>query len=903
MSGLGLSMSGTTLLLGLLSGAVYLLVAIGLILVFRASKVINFAIVEAGVLGAAFLALAVTAWHLPYALAFVVAVAVGGAATWIVQVAVVHRLAGVPRVIAVVATVGFAQLFLLLSVVVTPSGVGAAKYPAPDVLPSLTPGGLTLSPAYTAIAIAAPVLTLVVLGMLHRTHVGLGIRATAANRPAARLAGIPVARMTALAWIAAGMLSTVAVALLLPTRGASVGMSLGPNLLLRALTVAVVARFSSIAIAVPAALGLGVLEALVAANVSQQGATEVVLLVVLLAALLLQRDHGGRTSVRDSWSAVTGFPSVGPVARRRLRAVTWATVGVLLVILLILGAFVSNADAARLSRVLAVAVVAMGVLVITGLAGQLSLGQMAIAGIAGAASALTIAATGVFPAGLAMAAAAGALVSLVVGLPALRLRGPFLAATTLALAVVTSGFLLPQLLGSGVLAGQPVIAGFALDTGRRYLLFAVLITAACVVLTAVVRNGRLGRSMRAVRDNEDAARAMGVAAARTKLVGFAVAGVLAGMGGALLAHAQSVVVAGIFPLQGNTDVLAAAVIGGLDVIAGPIIGAFYVVGVPLFVPLDSAGLAATALGWLLLLLYLPRGLPGLVAPLRARIVRGLDEPAVPVEGLPRLSGQVTTSTKAAATLRVHGLTKAYGGVTAVDHVDLDVPSGQVLGLIGANGAGKTTLFELIAGSVSPTSGRVLLDGVDITRLPPERRLSRGIVRSFQDAALFPSMTTLECLQVACSRTPGAGHGRRDVQRRAAAYVERFGLTGYAHLRAGELSTGTRRIVELACCNALEPRLLLLDEPAAGVAQAEVEALSGVLRSVVEALGCTLVVIEHDVAMVRRLADRVIAMHDGRIIADGAADDVLAHPEVVAAYLGDSSPALSRSGATTTPAGA
>lgn len=888
-------MSGTTLLLGILSGAVYLLVAVGLILVFRASKVINFAIVEAGVLGAAFLALAVTAWHLPYALAFVVAVIVGGAATWIVQLGVVHRLAAVPRVIAVVATVGFAQLFLLLAVVVTPSGVGAARYPAPDWLPSLTPGGLTLSPAYTAIAIATPALVLAVIGMLHRTRVGLGIRATAANRPAARLAGIPVARMTSLAWITAGMLSTVAVALLLPTRGASVGMALGPNLLLRALTVAVIARLSSIAIAVPAALGLGVLEAFVAANVTQPGVTDVVLLGVLLAALLLQHDRGGRTSVRDSWSAVTGFPSVGPAARRRLRLVSWAALGILLIAVSILGAFISNADAARLARVLAVAVIAMGVLVITGLAGQLSLGQMAIAGIAGAASALTIAATGLFPAGFAAAAAAGALVSLVVGLPALRLRGPFLAATTLALAVVTSGFLLPELLGTGVLAGQPVISGFALDTGRRYLVFAVLVTAACVVLTTVVRNGRLGRSMRAVRDNEDAARAMGVAAARTKLAGFAVAGVLAGMGGALLAHAQSVVVAGIFPLQGNTEVLAAAVIGGLDVVAGPIVGALYVIGVPLFVPLDSAGLAATALGWLLLLLYLPRGLPALVAPLRARIVRGVDQPAVPVDGLPQVSGRMTTSLKAAATLRVEGLTKTFGGVTAVDHVDLEVPPGQVLGLIGANGAGKTTLFELIAGSVSPTSGRVLLDGADITRLAPERRLSRGVVRSFQDAALFPSMTTLECLQVACARTPGADHGRKAVHERASEHLERFGLTGYAHLRAGELSTGTRRIVELACCTALQPRLLLLDEPAAGVAQAEVEALSGVLRSVADALDCTLVVIEHDVAMVRRLAERVIAMHDGRIIADGAADDVLAHPEVVAAYLGDSTPALARSG--------
>ena len=891
----GISVSGTTIVLGLLAGGVYLLVAIGLILVFRASKVINFALVEAGVLGAAFLALANSAWHLPYPLAFVVGVAVGGGATWVVQAAVVHRLGNVPRVIAVVATVGFAQVFVLLAVVVTPSGLGAAKYPAPDFLPALSLGGLRLSPAFTAMVILVPLLTIAVLLVLHRTFVGLGIRATSANRPAARLSGIPVARMTGIAWIAAGMLSTVAVALLLPTRGASAGMALGPNLLLRALTVAVVARLGSISIAIPAALGLGVLEALVSANVVQAGVTDLVLLVVLLVALLVQRDKAGRGSVRDSWASVTGFPAVGPNGRRRLRRVGWAAMATVLAIAVVIGMLISNADAARLARILAVAVIAMGVLVITGLAGQLSLGQMSIAGIAGAASAFTAQATGQFPAAFAVAAVAGALVSVVIGLPALRLRGPFLAATTLALAVVTSGYLLPRLLGTGVEAGQPVIGGVALDSGRRYLLLAAVVTVICLLATAALRAGPLGRSLRAVRDNEDAARAMGIAAWRTKLAGFAAAGVLAGIGGALLAHAQSVVVAGLFPLQGNTDVLGAAVIGGLDVLVGPVIGALYVVGVPLFVPLDSAGLAATAIGWLLLLLYLPRGLPALVAPLRARIVRGCDDdlavpdrPVVPI-------GRASDARSAPAALRVQGLRKSYGGVVAVDDVTIDVRAGDVVGLIGANGAGKTTLFELVAGTVAADAGRVLVDDVDVTRLPPEQRLRRGIVRSFQDAALFPSMTTLECLQVACSRTPQVSHRRREVDRRAAEHVERFGLGAYAGLRIGELSTGTRRIVELACCTALQPRLLLLDEPAAGVAQAEVEALGDVLRSVAAGLNCTLILIEHDVALVRRLADRVVAMHEGRVIADGPAADVLAHPEVVAAYLGDDSAALARSG--------
>jgi len=890
---MAVSLSLETLTLGVLSGLVYMLVAIGIILAFRANRIINFAIVEAGVLGAAFLALATEAWRLPYPHAFVIALAVGGFATWVVQAAIVHRLGRAPRVIAVIATVGFAQVFLLLAIIVTPSGAGGTRYPAPDFLPSLPVGGLTLSPAFTALAILAPLAVIATVWVLHRTRLGIGMRAASANDAASRLSGIPVSRLTGLAWVGAGVLATLAVALLLPIRGASAGMALGPSVLVGALTVAVIARLRSIGMAVVAALALGVFEAFVSANLPEAGITDVVLLIVLVIALLLQRDAGGRGSGREPWLAITGFPPLSADARRRVRRAAWVAWGAVLACCLILGLVISNADAARLSRVLAVGVIALGVLVITGLAGQLSLGQMSIAGLAGMASAFAVQASGQVGIGFVVAVATGAAVCVLVGLPALRLRGQFLAATTLALAVVTSGYLLPRFLGSGVEAGQPVVGGIALDSGRSYLIVAVAVTLLGLAITEVVRSGPLGRSLRAIRDNEDAARAMGVHAARTKLSGFAVAGALAGLGGALLAHAQGIVVAGLFPMQGNTDVLASAAIGGLDMLIGPVIGALYVVGVPLFVPLDAAGLAATAVGWLLLLLYLPRGLPGLLAPLRARIARGAahDESSPPSVTVPDVQAHGSP-----AALAVVGLTKSYGGITAVDDVTLSVAPGSIVGLIGANGAGKTSLFELIAGTVRSDAGRVTVDDDDITRTSPERRLKRGLVRSFQDAALFPSMTILECLQVACSRTPGMSHRRSSVTARARAYVDDFGLGPYSEHRVGELSTGTRRIVELACCAALRPRVLLLDEPAAGIAQAEVEALERILVSLVRSLGCTLVVIEHDVALIRRIADRVIAMHEGRILADGPSDDVLSHPEVLAAYLGDDVTALERSGA-------
>ncbi len=902
----------TALVLGLLNGLLYLIVAVGLILVYRASRVLNFALVEGGVLGASFLALAMQQWHLPYGLAFLVAVVAGGAASGVVQAAVVHRLGEVPRVIAVIATVGFAQLFLLLAAFITPGGAGGVRYPSPDFLPSLSVGPLTLSPAYTGIALAAPILTVLVVLALDRTRLGLGVRATSSNRPAARLAGIPASRMTALAWIGAGMLTTIVVVLLLPTRGASVGMTLGPVLLLRALTVAVIARLESIPVAAAAAVSLGLVEAVVVTWAPQPGMTDLVLLVALLVVLLLQRDVAGRTAPRERWTSITGFPPLSPAGRRRVRLASWTALGVGAVLVAAVVAAVSNANAARLTWVLGVAVVTMGVLIITGLAGQLSLAQFSIAGVSVVASSAVATATGQFFLAFAAAAVAGSVVSLIVGLPALRLRGPFLAATTMAFAVATSSYLLPTLLGSGVTVGQPIIGGVRFDDGRTYLALAAAVTVLAAAILLVLRHGSWGRMVRAVRDNEDAARAMGVNAARTKMTAFAVAGAYAGIGGAVLAHSQSVVVPGLFPLSGNTETLAAAVIGGLDLVVGPVLGALYVVGVPQFLPLDSAGLAASALGWLLLLLYVPRGLPSLLAPLRSRVARdsgGAEGEGPPPDGprplpLPRdnASGlsRAAAPARRAAALQLVGLSKAYGGVRAVDDVDLTIAPGEVVGLIGPNGAGKSTLFELVAGAVRPDAGVVLLDGVDITTQAPQHRLSRGISRSFQDAALYPSLTTAECVAVACSRTPGLGRRERRDRGRVQDTLAQFGLERYEHLRVAELSTGTRRIVELACCAALRPRLLLLDEPAAGVAQAEVEVLADVLRGVVDALGATLVVIEHDIALIRRLADRVVAMDLGHVVADGTADAVLAHPQVVAAYLGDGGVATTRSGSRPDP---
>jgi len=258
-------------------------------------------------------------------------------------------------------------------------------------------------------------------------------------------------------------------------------------------------------------------------------------------------------------------------------------------------------------------------------------------------------------------------------------------------------------------------------------------------------------------------------------------------------------------------------------------------------------------------------------------------------------------------LEARGLTRSFGGVRAVRGVSFSVGAGETVGLIGPNGAGKTTTFEMLGGFTRPDSGQVLFGGEDISRVGPEGRAQRGLIRSFQDAALFPTMTVKETVMLALERvqptsvltsTWGLTSGERAKERQARALVSVMGLDRYRDKPIQELSTGTRRITEIACLVALQPTCLLLDEPSSGVAQRESEALGRLLVELKQELDLTLVVIEHDIPLIMGISDRIIAMADGSVIAEGSPEAVRADPRVVEAYLGGSITAIERSGAGT-----
>jgi branched-chain amino acid transport system ATP-binding protein len=264
--------------------------------------------------------------------------------------------------------------------------------------------------------------------------------------------------------------------------------------------------------------------------------------------------------------------------------------------------------------------------------------------------------------------------------------------------------------------------------------------------------------------------------------------------------------------------------------------------------------------------------------------------------------------KTRATLTARGLDKRFGGVTAVDAVDLDIEPGEIVGLMGPNGAGKTTVLDVLSGFVVPDSGRVGLrnasgDEFDLSPLSPDERAMRGLGRSFQDARLFPGLTVTETLAVSCERwvtsreplaaalrLPASILSEAEVHERVERILALLRLSVFRDRFASELSTGSRRLVEFGCLLAQEPEVLLLDEPSAGLARAEAEALGPVLKGIRDATGAALVVVEHDVPLLRATCDRLIALDAGRIIATGTPAEVLDDPTVVRAYLGTAAPA-------------
>ena len=933
---LAVTLTNQIVYLGVIDGLLIGLLALGIVLIYRASGVINFAVGSLGVLSASLLALLVLTYDWPFWPAAIVSVVVGGLIAGALEITVITRLFRAPRVILLVATIGIAQLCELLQIALPDIEASMSdRYPV-AVSGQWEPLGIRVRGAELVVIIAVPALTAALTYYLQRTAQGRAIRAAAVNPDLARLTAISPKIISTITWIIAGLLAAVALIMVAGINGQPSGFrSLGPATLVQVLAAALIGRFRNFPVALLSGVGLGILRSVLVYNwPTTSGLYDGALfLVVIVATLMASRRQ---SSSDESFSFV---PTTRPLPHA-VAGLWWVRnsgrigIGALIVAGAILPFVLTQASRQLLfSEVLLFALIGLSLVVLSGWTGQISLGQAALAGIGGLTAAALAAGRDVgigvgeayftlglpeihFYAAVLVAAAATGVVAVIVGLGALRVRGFHLAIATLALALLGQQFLWrrPFLSGGSYTVSLPRAEGpFDLAEQRTYYYLVLVVLAAVIILVARMRATGVGRRWLAVRDNSTAAAAYTISPSRAGIQAFAVSGVIAGLAGGLMAGLYvSIGLTERFQLQDSIKVVAIAVIGGAGTVVGPILGALWIVGLPAVWPANAlVPLLTTSFGLLGLLMYFPGGFAQVVLTARDRFLdwyaARLPEPEpVPKRDVTSVVSRADAAPATGPVLIANEVTVTFGGLVAVHNAAIQVHAGEVVGLIGTNGAGKSTLMNAISGFV-PCTGRIELEGHPIEKLPADRRAALGLGRTFQQARLFPDLTVLETLSVASEsrqRTSFTaavahlpnGYGRDRAQRAHAQDIADFlGLGAYADRFTSELSTGTRRIVELGCLLALEARMLCLDEPTGGVAQREVEAFAPLLLAIKDHLGAAMLVIEHDMPMIMNISDRIYCLEAGDVIAEGSPAEVRNDPAVIASYLGTDERAIQRSG--------
>ncbi|GAA4729036.1 branched-chain amino acid ABC transporter ATP-binding protein/permease [Phytohabitans rumicis] len=553
------------------------------------------------------------------------------------------------------------------------------------------------------------------------------------------------------------------------------------------------------------------------------------------------------------------------------------------------------------------ALLAVGLGLAMGIAGQINLAQVAFFGVGAYVTAILTTKSGWgFWTAAAVAVLAAAAVGLLVGTPALRMQSHYLGIVTLGLALAFTNWVTNAQVAGGAegITGIPRPELPGVDLSSEYLFYYVelVVFALALAFGLFVVRTPLGRRMRAMRDDDLAAGAVGVEVPMLRMTAFLLASVYGGLAGVLYAGLIRYVAPETFSIANMFLLLAMVIIGGRQSLVGCVVGA---IGLALVRELlvDYPTYAQVAYGSIVVLtvVFAPTGLAGLPTRLAALLrrrgwLRGGPAGAATLGPFQPYDEASTSDT--GVMLRIDAVSKHFRGVKALQDVSLEVDAGQIRGIVGPNGSGKTTLFNVVSGLYKPTAGRVFLAGHDVTAAPPYRLAQAGIARTFQNLRLFGALSVRENVLVALDRTRtrsiwryalwqvGVWRHDRALRADADAILARFGLTAFAHSLPGALPYGIQRRVEIARAMAAAPRLLLLDEPAAGLNGEEVRQLGDIVRSI-RASGVTVVVIEHNMGLVMSLCDRVTVFANGRVIADGPPAEVAVKPEVVEAYLGDS----------------
>ena len=904
------------ILLGLVLGGLYGLTAMGLVLVYRSSRIINFAQVEIGGLAAVVAQVMVRGWNQSYFLAVPIGIAVALGTGALIDVIVVRRFFNAPRLILTVATIGLLQI------------LGAAEIKIPTLVSSnlkaidkfetpfhahFTVGPIVFRGDHVLVMVVVPLLLLGLSWFFSRSDIGIAVRAAADSNERALLLGIPVRRLSLITWVLAAGLSGIAAILSVPILGTDLGVIGGPVALLAPLAAAVIARMESLPVAVAAGLGIGVFQQAVFWNYPRSSTVDVGLFVIIIVALLLQRRRVSR--VDDA--GLGGYIAVRevrpiPAALRNLPEVRWGRTGLLatLAVLAVLVPFVlSDARVILLTYITLYAIIAISLVVLTGWAGQISLGQFAFVGLGAAVSASLLVHAGAdFLLAMLVAAIVGAVLAVLVGIPALRIQGLFLAVATLAFAVPVSTFLLNSRYFPTLNPSQfqrPILLGrFNLEDPLTFYFVCVGALLVVIALARNFRRSRAGRAVVAVRDNERGAAAYAINPVRAKLTAFAFSGAIAGFAGAFYAVGlRGIPFSGFDPLL-SVEVFTAVVVGGLGSIPGALLGAAYVEGAQYFLT-GSGRLLATGGGLLILLMVVPGGLGEVMYTVRDRLLRiiagrrGLSVPSLaehPVfevasedegtaveigtaeigtaEPPPEITTEVPTGP---LIVSCEDVDASYGQIQVLFGVHLQVQEGEMLALLGTNGAGKSTVLRVVAGLLRPQKGRVVFEGEDITDLDPVERVKRGLVMVPGGRGVFGSLTVAENLRLggwlAKGDTAFLEQARARIFELFPALERRLGT------KASSLSGGEQQMLTLAQALLCKPRLMLIDELSLGLAPTVVGTLIDVVRQI-NADGTSVVVVEQSVNVATGIATRAEFMEKGQVRFSGPTAELVERPDLL-----------------------
>lgn len=634
--------------LGLVFGALHALPALALVLIFRMNRIVNFAQGDLGAFAAVLAADLLLVWHWPYWVAFACAIAAAALAAALVELSVVRYFFNAPRLILTVATIGVAQI-LAAGQLILPTLFGTTYvsniFPNPFEL-HLHLGVVDFRGAEATAFVLAPTLALALFMFLRFTAIGAAIRASGEDIDRARSLGIPAKRLSTMVWIFAGVVSGLASILSAPVTGFSFGVLVGPGFLMRSIAPATIGGFNNLGLTFMAALSLGIVEQSVYFNTGHDGPVEIALFAVIMLALLLRAPASGRKALAET-TTYQLLHEVRPIPAelkrivevRVLRYGLPALVVTALVVgpLLLYPSFLKPDQLNLAQALLVYAMVGISLVVLSGWAGQISLGQWAIAGV-GTFTAAYLYTNGHvdFLLSVAVGALAGAAVSVVIGLPALRIGGYLLAVATLSFAIAAGSQLftlsfihIPQVIP------RPLLFGRFNAWDERTMYYVVLAAFLLSFYMAVnFRRGRLGRALVAMRDNEQAGAAYGFTPLLVKLSAFVFSGFIAALAGGLYAFAERGAHWQSFPAQASLSLFAIVVFGGLGSPVGAVLGAALIISLQFFFLSGAAALLATGAGILLMLTLAPGGVGQLLYGARDTLLRwiakrhGIDVPAL-----------------------------------------------------------------------------------------------------------------------------------------------------------------------------------------------------------------------------------------------------------------------------------